>query len=209
MQIGCYYITEHNDKKCFCKYKDSNNIGGIKIHVSPESQFWSLSFAHDVPLGSDLSSRPLSDDNCSDSDKVSSGDHNELRLHMLDSDHLETSSDVFLSVPANRIGIPKVNNDKLEEGVIKLAERHRGIHEVSACSKSVSSASPLLPDNNFLLPEGNLISLRGRVIATHNVGSNTNCQNHGDTLQSRNFNGASSCIHLLVHQRTVGAHYFL
>ncbi|PON99190.1 CST complex subunit CTC [Trema orientale] len=206
LQIGCYYITKHDGEDSLCNFKDSDYVSNVKVIVTSKHHLWSLSFIPDDVLpASNLSSCPPLDDYCSIGDPVSSRDRNEVRLNVPNGGYLETSSDVSLSLPANMIGILDLNMRKLNGGMIKPAEIPEEIAEVYSCTGTVASAAPPFPNFNCLLPEGNLVSVQGLVVAAHKVDAHLDCQNLGDSLQSRFFSGvaSTSCFHVLVKDQIV------
>ena len=208
LQIGCYYITEHDEKDSFCTNTDLDSVGGVNVLVTSELHLWNLSFTpEDVLPSSNLSNGPPLGNSHPHSDESSRMDCNELCLHMPNGANLETSSDVSLSMTANKTSIVKVNMSELQECMVKSVTP-KGSAEFSPCPKTMFSVPPLLPNNSCLLPEGNLVSLRGHVVAAHNVGDHVNSQNLGDSLKSRLFSEAiSSCIHVLVDHQIVSVRY--
>lgn len=212
MQIGCYYITKHDGEDSLCNFKDSDCVSGVKIFVTCKHHLWSLSFISDDVLPvSNLPSSPPLDNSCSIGDELSSKDPNEVCLHVPNGNYLETSSDVSLCLPANMICILDSNMRELKEGMIKPTVTSEEIPEVNPCTGTVASAPPPFPSSNFLLPEGNLTSLQGHVVAAHNVDAQVNCQDLGDSIQSRFLGGvtSTSCFHVLVEHQIVSIHYFL
>lgn len=208
LQIGCYYITNHDREDSFCNLMDSGNACGVKILVTSRIHLWSLSFVSDEVLNKCNSTKyPLSvGPSCIGDEFIS---NTEVLLQKLNDNSLETHSDVSLFLPVNTINFMESSIKEMNEDIIIPAVTPEGIAEVSPCGGMVPS--PLfLPKINCLLPEGNLKSLRGNVLAAHGVDQNSldanlSCQNLGYSLESRFFHGFanSSCIHVLVDKQIV------
>lgn len=205
MQIGCYYITKCDGEYSLCNFKDSDYVNGVKIFVTSKHHLWSLSLIpDDVLLRSGLSTCPPLHNSCSIGDEASSKESKKADLHVPNDDYLETSSDVSLCLPANMISILDVNTSELKEGMLKPAVIPEEIAEVYPYSGTLASAPPPFPNSNCLLPEGNLMSLRGHVVAAHNVDAHIN-QNLRDSFQSRFFSGVANtyCFHVLMEHQIV------
>ncbi|XP_015884731.3 CST complex subunit CTC1 isoform X3 [Ziziphus jujuba] len=208
LQIGCYYITNHDKEDSFCNLMDSGDVSGVKILVTSRIHLWSLSFVSDEVLKNCISTNclPSVGPSCIGDELLC---NTEVFHKMFNDNSLETHSDVSLFLPINIINIIKPSIKEMDENIIP-AVTPEGIAEVSPSSGTVVPFPLFLPKSKCLLPEGNLKSLRGNVLAVHGVDHNSvdatlSCQNLAYSLQSRFFHGfaSSSCIHILVDNQIV------
>lgn len=212
LRIGCYYITSHDSKDSFCNLKNFGNASGVKVLVTSTTHLSSLSFFPDGVLQSSNSSKhpPLDGLSCIHGEFPCKNHNEEVLLQMLNDNSLETCSDVSLFLPANIISFFGPNRSKMDENLVQPAMTPEGTAEASPCSGAVVPSPLLLPKSNCLLPEGNLISLRGIIVAAHEVDHDSvfahlSCQNLRFPLQSKFVHGfaSSSCFHVLIDNEIV------
>lgn len=217
LQIGGYYIIEHNRNDCFSTMNDAGfgSSGTAKFLVDSGKHIWSLSFISDEVLFNYKSVYTSAKNSSSPTiDRVMPEDQIERQLLRSNDDSSGVCSDVCLYLPVNL-------TDLLEENIMesKYSQFQKfAISEESAnisfntgtvvarptfCSGSLSS--------NCLFPEGNLISLKGNVVDIHDISSSfcDSCSSGASlgALQMKGLvgNRSSFCIHVLVHHHIVTA----
>lgn len=212
LQIGCYYITNHDGEDSFCDLNDFDNVSGVKVLVTPTTYLSSLSFFPDGVLQSSISSKcpPLDGPSCIHDEFACKDHYEEILLQMLNDNSIETSSDVSVYLPANIISFIEMNRNKMDGNLIQPAVTPEGIAEVPRCNGRVIPSTLLLPKSNYQLSEGNLISFRGIVIVVHgvdhdSVDAQSSCQNLGYPFRFRSVHGfgRSSCFHVLMDNQIV------
>lgn len=215
MQIGDYYIIDHNRKACFesKKHADFGRSDSAKLLVDSEKHIWSLSFIYDENLSDHISEYTSAEDYLSPTIGGVSPNHQKL-LPRSSGEPSGVSSDVCLYLP-----IPLA--DVLEDNVMELENSQSLQFAISEDSANLSLGTGTLEDrpkscfgtqrSNSLFPEGKLMSLEGNVIEIHKIGTGffSSCTNGAnlDALQLKGLHGTRSnfCIHVLVHHHIVTA----
>ncbi|KAJ1404673.1 putative CST complex subunit CTC1 isoform X1 [Sesbania bispinosa] len=208
LQIGGYYIIEHNGEGCFSTTKNAGfgSSNTAKFLVDSGKYIWSLSFISDEVL---FNYKPLytsAKDALSPTiDRVFPKDQIEQLMLRSNND----SSDVCLYLPVNLTDLLEDNIMESENSQIQYAVSEESanislstvVARATFCSRSQSS--------NCLFPEGNLISLEGNVVDIHDIGSSfcNSCSSDAslEALQMKGLVGTrrSFCIHVLVHNHIV------
>lgn len=213
LQIGDYYIIDHNIKNCFGSTKDANcgSSGSGKLLVDSGKHIWSLSVIYEENLSDHLSEYTSAKDSSSPTIGGVSPNHQNL-LPRSYGEPSSVSSDVNLYLPITLA-------DVLEDNVMELEDSLSLQFAISEDSANLSLGTGTLEDrpkscfgtqrSNSLFPEGNLMSLEGNVIEIHKIGSGSfsSCSSGAnvDALQLKGLIGTRSnfCIHVLVHHHIV------
>ncbi|XP_019427330.1 PREDICTED: CST complex subunit CTC1 isoform X2 [Lupinus angustifolius] len=214
LQIGGYYIIEHNKKDCFCTTKDAGFGSCSKFLVDSGKNIWSLSFISDEVLlnyesiykSAEDSLYHPSIDGVLPKDKIE-----QLLLKSNIVDYSGAYSDVFLYLPVKLTGL-------LEDNIMESKDsqsQQDAVSEESAnipLSNGTVVAMPTLcsgyQSSNCLFPEGNLVSFEGNVVEIQDMGSsfsNLCLSGSLDALRLKGLVGTKSsfCIHVLVHHHIV------
>ncbi|XP_020206690.1 CST complex subunit CTC1 isoform X2 [Cajanus cajan] len=209
LQIGGYYIINHNKKDSFSSTEDADFIshGSAKLLVNSGKPIWSLSFIYDENLSDYLSKYTTAKDSLSPTtDGVLPKDQNLLTRS--NGEPSGVCSDVCLYLPINLAVVLEGNNMESED----CQNLQSAIPEDSANLSSGTGTVLFQPNScfgsqrsNSLFPEGNLITLEGNVVDIHEIGSGffNSCSSSAnlDALNLKGLNGTRSsfCIHVLVH----------
>ncbi|XP_057973338.1 CST complex subunit CTC1 isoform X2 [Malania oleifera] len=205
LQIGGFYIAEHQEDEIFCKLNGSYNVGDGKVRVTSGTCLWSLSFFSD---GGFPNTDPLHGhsfcDICISNIRVLSGGsvQTELPFQQSTGKILKTSSDICLQLSANAMRLFELDLKALVEDLTKPCVKQEQASNVSLCGVTLMnvSARPFgTADSGCMLPKGNLISLHGHVVAVHSFdGSSLDGQlEFGEVNQLRFFQELTSiCIHI-------------
>ncbi|RZB98494.1 CST complex subunit CTC1 [Glycine soja] len=213
LQIGDYYIIDHNRKDCFSSTKDANfgSSGSAKLLVDSGKHIWSLSFIYDENLSDYLSEYTSEKDSLSSTiDEVLPKD--KKILPRSNGEPSGVCSDVCLYLPISLA-------DVLEDNIMESKDSQRLHFAISKDSANLSLGTAAVvarPKSCFgtqrsssLFPEGNLMSLEGNVVDIHEIcsGFNNSCSNGAnlDALQLKGLIGTRSsfCIHVSVHHHIV------
>ncbi|KAK7313892.1 hypothetical protein VNO77_39096 [Canavalia gladiata] len=213
LQIGGYYIIDHNRKDCFSCTKDtgfdSSGTGTAKFLVDSGKHIWSLSFIYDENLSDYKSVYTFAKDSLSPTvDEVFPKEGIE-QLLLRSNDEL---SDVCLYLPVNLAGVLGDNIMESEDSQSQQFATSEDSANISLSTGTVVARPNFCfgsHRSNCLFPEGNLISLEGNVVDVHDIGSSfCNSCSSGANLNALQLKGlirtrSSFCIHVLVHHHIV------
>ncbi|CAJ1978407.1 unnamed protein product [Sphenostylis stenocarpa] len=207
LQIGDYYIIDHNRNDCFGSSTKDADFGisdSAKLLVDSGKNIWSLSFVYDKNLSDHLSEYTSAKDSLFPTIDGVLHNHQKL-LPRSKGEPSGVCSDVCLYLPislANMLG----------DNVMELEDSQSLQFAISEDSANLSSCTETLvarpkscfgsQRSNSLFPEGNLISLEGNVIEIHEIGSGffNSCSNGAniDALQLKGLieTRSSFCIHV-------------
>nr|XP_004511201.1 CST complex subunit CTC1 isoform X2 [Cicer arietinum] len=215
LQIGGYYIIEHNEKDCFSTTNDAGfgSGGAAKFLIDYGNHIWSLAFIFDDVLFNYKSVYTSAEDS---SPPVIHGavpkDQIEQQLRSSNGDSSGVCSDVCIYLPVNLTGLLEDNIMESEDGQIQKFATSE--HSANICF----NIGTVVDWPNFcsgprsshcLFPEGKLISLKGNVVDIHDLTSSycSSCSSglSLDALQMKVLVGTkgSFCIHVLVHHSIV------
>ncbi|TKY68592.1 CST complex subunit CTC1 [Spatholobus suberectus] len=212
LQIGGYYIIDHNRKDCFSGTEDADfgSHSSAKLLVDSGKHIWSLSFIYDENLYDYQSEYTSAKDSLSPTIGVLPKD--QKLLPRSNGEPSGVCSDVCLYLPINLADVLEDNIKELEDSQslqfaisVDSANLSLGTGTVVARRNSCFGSQR----SNNLFPEGNLISLEGNVVDIHEIGSGffNSCSSGAnlDALQLKGLTGTRSsfCIHVLVHHHIV------
>ncbi|RDX60098.1 CST complex subunit CTC1, partial [Mucuna pruriens] len=203
LQIGGYYIVDHNRKDCFGSTKDSDfgSSGSAKLLVDSGKHIWSLSFVYDENLSDQSEYTSAKDSLSAIIDGALPKDQIKQLLLRSNDEPSGVCSDVCLYLPVNLAGA-------LEDNIMELEDSQSLQFAISEDNANVSLSTGFQRSNS-LFPEGNLISVSGNVVDIHEFGSGFfNSCSSGANLDALQLKGpigtrSSFCIHVLVHHHIV------
>lgn len=205
LQIGNYYILKRDKNHSLFNMEECNCVNSQKFLITSSTHLWSISFTFDNDILHSIESNNsrFNDFPFCDSGVIS-GDEIDL--------HYGLFSDIYLHLPSNTKDILVFDLEKQEENSNKLILEPEEIGKTSPCYGDVASSdmqASVFRGSDCLFPEGNLSSLKGHVVAVHDlhqscIDSDVKCQSIKDGSQFRFFVGVkNTCIHLLVEDQIV------
>ncbi|KAA0064357.1 CST complex subunit CTC1 [Cucumis melo var. makuwa] len=202
LRIGSYYITKRNNDRSLFNMEGSNCINSQKILINSCAQLWCISFTfgNDILHSTEYDNTQFSDFPVCDGGVIS-GDQIDL--------HCGSLSDVYLHLPANAKDSLVFVLEKQEENSTKLVLKPEETGK--PCYRDVISSdmqTSVLHGTDCLFPEGKLSSVKGHVVAVHDlhqscIDSNFKCQSIKGGLCRFPVGGKSICIHLLMEDQIV------
>lgn len=215
LQIGGYYIIEHNRKDCFCTTKDAGFGSRTKFLVDSGKHIWSLSLVSDEVLLNYKSVYTSSKESLSPRiDGVLRKEQIEQLLLKSNVDYSGICSDVCLYVPVNLTDLLEDNIMESEDSQSQQLAISEETANIPLSNGTVAARLTLCSgpqSSNYLFPEGNLISLEGNVVDIHDIGSSfSNLCSSGASVGALRLKGlvgtrSGFCIHVLVHHHIVTA----
>ncbi|XP_031740668.1 CST complex subunit CTC1 isoform X2 [Cucumis sativus] len=202
LQIGSFYITKRNNNHSLFNMEESNCVNSQKFLITSCTQLWCISFTfgNDILHGTESNNTQFSDFPICDGGVIS-GDQIDL--------HCRSLSDIYLHLPANAKDSLVFDLEKQEENstklVIKPEEAGKPCYRDGISSDMQTSG---FHGTDCLFPEGNLSSVKGHVVAVHDlhqscIDSNLECQSIKGGLCRFPVGGKSTCIHLLMEDQIV------
>lgn len=202
LRIGSYYITKRNNDRSLFNMEGSNCINSQKILINSCTQLWCISFTfgNDILHSTEYNNTQFSDFPVCDGGVIS-GDQIDL--------HCGSLSDIYLHLPANAKDSLVFVLEKQEENSTKLVLKPEETGK--PCYRDVISSdmqTSVLHGTDCLFPEGKLSSVKGHVVAVHDlyqscIDSNFKCQSIKGGLCRFPVGGKSICIHLLMEDQIV------
>ncbi|CAI8606844.1 unnamed protein product [Vicia faba] len=214
LQIGGYYIIEHNAKDCFNTTNDADfgSSGTAKFVIDYGKHIWSLAFISDDVLFKDKSAyAPVEDSSPPVTDVVLPKVQIEKQLLSPNGDSSGVCSDVCLYLPVNLTALLENIIIESEDGKIKkFATSEQSANSCFNIGTAVALPNFCSrPQSSNLFPEGELISFKGNVVDIHDFSSGfcNSCTSGAslDALQMKGLVGTRGnlCIHVLVHHDIV------
>ncbi|KAI5420133.1 hypothetical protein KIW84_044064 [Lathyrus oleraceus] len=213
LQIGSYYIIEHNAKDCFSTTNDADfgSSGTAKFVIDYGKHIWSLAFISDDVLFNDKSAYASVGDSSPVTDVVLPKVQIEKQLQSSNDDSSGVCSDVCLHLPVNLIALLENTIMESEDSKIKkfaTSEQSANICFNIGTAVAWSNFCSRPQSSNCLFPEGKLISFKGNVVDIHDISSSfcNSCTSGAsfDALQMKGLVGTGNfCIHVLVHHNIV------
>lgn len=215
MQIGGYYIIEHNAKDCFSTTNDDDfgSSGTAKFVINYGKHIWSLAFiSHDVLFNDKSAYASVGDSSPPVTDVVLPKVQIEKQMLSSNDDSSGVCSDVCIYLPVNLTALLENTIMESEDGKIKklaTSERSANISFNIETAVAWPNFCSRPKSSNCLFPEGKLISLKGNVVDIHDISSSfCNSCTSGASLDALPMKGlvgnrGNFCIHVLVHHNIV------
>ncbi|KAL2326109.1 hypothetical protein Fmac_025167 [Flemingia macrophylla] len=213
LQIGGYYIINHDKKDSFCSTEDGDcgSHGSAKLLVNSGKPIRSLSIFYNENISDYLSKYTSAKDSLSPTiDGVLPKDQNLLTRS--NGEPSGICSDVCLYLSINLADVLEYNIMESDNSQNLQSAIPEGSANLSSGTETVLTQPYSCfgsQRSNNLFPEGNLITLEGNVVDIHEIGSGFfNSCSSGANLNALKFKGltgtrSSFCIHVLVHNDMV------